>query len=444
LEPTRRYAIIPCRVLTKRSPNPATRRSLTKSFIDSLEPRTKEFTVWDADVKWLGLRVRPHGSKIFVVRYRGARSRQRWVTIGPFGGPATPDPVSSQPRTWTVEVARNEALRLLGESKAGEDPSERRSQARRMPTVTELSERYLTDYAVPIKQPRSVAEDRGNLKRHVLPAIGKLLVSEVATSHVQRIQADLKAEGKEVTSNRVLALISTMFKQAELWGYRPQNTNPAKHVGRVTEHGRRCYLDVGELEAVGAAIRKGVESEAISPVAASAIRLLMFTGARPSEVVNRRREEVDSTAGVLHVPDPKEGEPKAVPLSPPALTVIAEAPVVEGNPYLLPGRVTGQPISLSAVEHAWVWVRDEAKLKDVKTKGKFKRPRLHDLRHSTASLLVSSGYSLELIGSLLGHKSPQTTKRYAHLYEDARQSAADKLGSTVAAALSPKPRRNPA
>ncbi|MCM2256579.1 MAG: site-specific integrase, partial [Vicinamibacteria bacterium] len=177
--------------------------------------------------------------------------------------------------------------------------------------------------------------------------------------------------------------------------------------------------------AAAAKKEKSKRIETVSPFALAAIRLLVFTGARASEVLGLTWDSVDLEAGRARLPDSKTGA-KTVFLPAPAVKLLKELPRLEGNPYVIPGGRKGQPLTLWGVEQVWQVIRRRAGLVDV---------RLHDLRHSFASMAAADGQSLPVIGALLGHSQAQTTKRYAHLSADPLKAASDAVASRLASAM---------
>jgi integrase len=231
-------------------------------------------------------------------------------------------------------------------------------------------------------------------------------------------------------ANRALALLSHMFNMAEKWGLRPDGSNPCRHVARYAETKRERFLSAKELARLGEALADRKVTEALSPHALAAIRLLVFTGARASEVLGLTWDAVDEAAGVLRLR--RKGRTMTLYLPPPALEVLATLPRLEGNPCVVAGAREGQALTLSGLEQVWQVVRTRAKLQDV---------HLHDLRHSFASVAVAGGDSLPVIGALLGHTQPATTARYAHLSDDPLRAAAERTAATIAAAMEPKPKK---
>jgi integrase len=230
-------------------------------------------------------------------------------------------------------------------------------------------------------------------------------------------------------ANRVLALLSKMFNLAERWGLRPDHTNPCRHVERYVERKMERFLSPEELARLGAALAAAERGETEMPSAIAAVRLLAFTGARAGEVLGLRWEHVDLQSGCLRLPMSKTGR-KVIHLNEPAIGVLAElAERKTDNPWVIEGAKPGSP--LVNIRKPWHRLREAAGLPDV---------RLHDLRHSFASVAVAGGLSLPVIGALLGHSQPATTARYAHLAADPLRAAAEAVGTRLGAAMMPRER----
>ena len=377
---------------------------LTKRRVDAAKP---DATLWDGDLPGFGLRVSKGGVRSYVLKYRRG-GVQRWLTIGRHGAP------------WTPETARIEAKRLIGKIAAGGDPAADKADARGAETLTAFSERYLATYARPHKRASSVAEDARNLKNHILPALGRHQMRTISRADVAAFHLGL---GKTpYAANRCLSLLSHMFRKAELWSVRPEGSNPCRHVERFEERPRERFLSLKELQRLGRALR-AVDRAGEAPYTVAAIRLLLFTGARLTEILALRWAHVDLAARVIRLPVSKTGA-KIIALPAPAVEILNALPKIKGNPFVICGRKTGE--SLKNLQRPWRRLRKAALLD---------KTRLHDLRHSFASVAMSGGLSLPLIGALLGHTQPQTTQRYAHLAGDARQAAANAVASVIDANL---------
>jgi integrase len=221
----------------------------------------------------------------------------------------------------------------------------------------------------------------------------------------------------------MLALLSKFFNWAEKHGLRPDGSNPCRHVEKHRESRRERFLSEAELGRLGDALRKAKRDDRATPWAIAALRLLIFTGARLSEILTLKWGHVDAEHGLLTLPDSKTGK-KTIPLNAPAREVLESVPRLEGNPFVICGERLGQHIV--NLQKPWRRIRKAAGLHDV---------RIHDLRHSFASVGASSGQSLIVIGKMLGHSQPATTARYAHLADDPVKAASDAVGRRIASAL---------
>jgi integrase len=250
---------------------------------------------------------------------------------------------------------------------------------------------------------------------------------------VDRLHQSLKTTPYE--ANRALAVLSAVMSYAESpKKHRPKHSNPCAAVVRYEEHKRERLLTAEELGHLGDALAAAEAEGKISLFVIAALRLLIFTGCRRSEVLGMRWRDIDTSLKQFKVPDPKEkGGTKWVNLSDPALQVLAKLPHIHGNPYVFAGgrsdhdnkgEADGEP--LVDLFKPWAAIRKAAGLEDV---------RIHDLRHCYASVAAGHGASLPVIGRLLGQRNPQTTARYAHLAADPIKALNDKIGETLATAL---------
>ncbi|MBW9062021.1 tyrosine-type recombinase/integrase [Rhizobium herbae] len=384
-------------------------QKITKRVVDQLMPGE---TVWDSEVKGFGVRCRASGAKYYGLKTR-IGGRQRWITIGRHGSPCTAD------------SARAEALRLLGQKAAGKDPASERDHRKHAVNVTELCERFLEDY-VGSRVKEKTAKDYEHLVRKlIIPTLGRHRIADVKRPDVSRFHHDLR--DRPYLANRALAVLSKMFNLAEQWGLRDDNTNPCRHVAKFRENKRERYLTDGELKRLGEVLTEAEASNAESPHMIAAIRLLILTGARLSEITTLRWEYVDLEHRLLRLPDSKTGK-KDIVLNDAALDVLRRLPRALDNPYAIVGGRSGQ--HLVNVKGPWGRLRKKAGLDDL---------RIHDLRHSFASVAASMGESLPIIGKLLGHTQAQTTARYAHLQIDPLRAASNAIGVAVSAAMNPAP-----
>jgi integrase len=226
---------------------------------------------------------------------------------------------------------------------------------------------------------------------------------------------------KPTAANRVLALLSKMFNLAERWGLRADGTNPCRHVERFPERPRDRFLSDDELARLGGVLREAEEGGLASAEAVAAIRLLLLTGCRVSEILGLRWEDVDVERRCFRFADSKTGA-KRIPLNSAAISVLDG--LARRSVWVIPGRDLSEP--LVNLAKPWDRIRELAKLDDV---------RLHDLRHTHGSSAAGAGLSLHLVGALLGHRQPATTARYAHLADDPVRATSEAIAERVATAL---------
>lgn len=380
---------------------------LTKRTVEAAEIKTSEYFVWDDDLPGFGLRVLPSGRKGFVVQYRAGR-RSRRISLGPS-------------TVLTCEQARNRAITIIAAAKNGEDPAAKRDADREAITVTELAERFDREH-IALRVKESTAKGyRRMVERVILPALGRHRVTEVTRADIAKLHHDLRHIPYD--ANRCLEIISKMFNLAEMWGLRPDGTNPRKHIKKYPEEKRERFLSAAELRRVGEVLRE-MEEEGIELLSGiAAVRLLVLTGCRLGEIMRLKWDYVDFEGRALRLPDSKTGA-KTVHLGQPAVEILKSIARVEDNPWIITGTLPGAP--LYDLQPFWQRVRARAGLKDV---------RIHDLRHTFASTAVAAGQGLPMIGKLLGHTQVQTTARYAHLAAEPIAVAANQVATTLAAAL---------
>ncbi len=399
----------------RRTPKPTPRAEtprLTDGDIKRLDPPAKGARIhYDGEVKGFGARVTAAGARAFVLNYRTKSGRERRITIGSF-----PD--------WQVKAARDEAKRLKQLIDQGGDPLADIKAEREAPTVADLCDRFVSEH-LPRLRASSQADYKRMLSNHIRPHFGEhLKVADVVYADIDRLHRRITAVGHNHRANRVVAVLSKMFSLAVRWEMRTDN--PVKGIERNTEHKRIRYLSGDELARLTQALAAHDDAQA-----ANIIRLLLLTGARRSEVLSARWDDLDLVAGTWSKPasSTKQNQPHTVPLSAPARQLLAEIFKEDGSKtYVFPGvGDTGHRIS---IKRDWGAICKAAGITGL---------RIHDLRHSFASLAASAGYSLPMIGALLGHSNPVTTHRYSHLFDDPLRQAAERIGTIVTTAGMPAP-----
>lgn len=400
---------------------------LSKQVVDAASKADRDQFLWDSEVTGFGLKITPAGRKIYICQYRlggGRRGAVKRYTIGAHGSP------------WTVGDARGEAKRILGIVATGGDPAGEKQDARRAATIAELCDAYLNDGCA-TKKASTIATDRGRIERHIKPLLGKKKAAAVTRADIRRFlqdvatgrtAADVKTKrrgraivkGGQGTATRTVGLLGGIFSYAVDRGI--IRDNPVRGVKRFPDRKGERFLSDAELAKLGIAIRE-FGAEGANPQALAIIKLLIFTGARKGEIEGLQWNEVDLEAGLLRLSDSKTGQ-KAILLNPPALQVLSGVERPGKSPFVFPaGRGNGH---FEGVVKVWRKVRARASLPDV---------RLHDLRHSFASVAVANGASLPVIGALLGHGNAATTARYAHLSNDPLRAANERVGRQLATAL---------
>ncbi len=407
------------------------RGRITKRAVDALacpQGKDRDF-LWDDALAGFGVAVFPTGKKAYVAQFR-KDGRSRRVTIGDHG-------------RLTPDEARSQAKMILGAVEMGADPVADRKAAREVRTFGEVGKDFIALH-VATKRKSRTGEFYGQLlQSYVLPVFGSKRILDVRRADVAKMHA--KFQGTPYQANRALSLVSAVWNWAAKRDEVAVAANPAAGIERYPEHKRERFLTTDELARLGTTLAEGetvglpwlVDEAApgakhvpienrrtiLDPFAVAAIRLLILTGARLREILDAQWSQVDLERGIIFLPDSKTGQ-KPLYLSAAAMAVLAAIPHIEGNPHIIAGAKDGAP--RSDLQRPWRAVRRAAGLEGL---------RLHDLRHSFASIGAGASMGLPIIGKLLGHKQAATTARYAHLDADPMRRAVDTIGATITAAM---------
>ncbi|MFD0978267.1 MULTISPECIES: tyrosine-type recombinase/integrase [Roseobacteraceae] len=404
------------------------RLRLNEKAVRDAEPAEgRDYQVFDTDVRGFAVCIYRSGSRAFTLDYRHA-GRQRRMTIGRW-----PE--------WTTTAARERAKELRREIDAGEDPLAQREQGREAPRFQDLIDRYV-EVHLPNLAPTNASDQRSMLKKLVAPDWGNRLVTEITPYDVEKLLNKIaagrarpskakpnnrarKLQGSKPTpirANRTGEVLRKMFTYAQSWGWR--DDNPASGFRRRIENPRERFLTQQEIRRLAAALERAEDRRA-----ADIIRLCMLTGARVGEVRQARFEHfnLEHLSWTKPASMTKQRKIHRLPISDEAAAIVRQRQMLvpRGSPWLFPGDVPGQPVK--EIRRFWIQIQKEVGIPDV---------RIHDLRHTFASLLVSGGASLEMIGKLLGHSQTQTTQRYAHLMDSPLRAGVD----AVASAFRPRPK----
>ncbi|WP_431014673.1 tyrosine-type recombinase/integrase [Bradyrhizobium pachyrhizi] len=346
--------------------------------------------------------------------------------------------------TLKANEAREAARKAIANAALGKDLAQNRSDERASLTVKALVSKYVEEYVQEHKKASTANLYRMLLKKHIEPRLGTTKAVVLTRVDVQRAHALMTREAR-VSANRAIKLVSAAYGWGSRHGHVPEGMNPASGTKLNEEEGRERFLNTAELLAIGNAM---IEAETVglpvdagdakhspkgqlvvmSPYATAAIRLLMLTGARLREVLHLRWDEVDLDRGVLRLPDSKTGK-KTIYL-PTAATDIIKG-LTKLGAFVIAGESAGTKNEKprADLKRPWAAICKRAGVTGV---------RIHDLRHSFASIGIGDQMGLPVIGTLLGHADPSTTNRYAHLADEAARRAVEAIGGKIAAALSGK------
>ena len=390
------------------------RLKLTDKLVRELElPATGNRRIPDSEYPSLNALVTAAGWRGFVMRYR-INGRQRQMTIGDLGA-------------WAVTAARVRAKELRKLIDQGIDPLEQEAKARdEAITLAEYWRNVYEPLHVARKRPSWARDIHSMMARDLLPKLGKRLVKEIDGADVAALHRHISKRAP-ARANRVLAVLSHLMTYAErphvlesaarVEALRPRHSNPCQDITRNPEEARQRYLTAAELKSLADVLAGHPERLSVALV-----RFLLLTGARFTEAAHATWNQFDLERGVWTKPSShtKQKREHVVPLAAPALALLQELRAQNGSsPHLFPGSA-GKPIT--TIKTMWRSVTRQAGLTGV---------RVHDLRHTHAALLASGGASLLLIGQLLGHTQIATTKRYAHLHDDAQRAAVEQAAALI-------------
>jgi integrase len=413
------------------------KKKLTKRAVDVLSPRDARYVVWDTETNGFGVRVNRDGTKTFALKYFGG-GKQRWLTLGKYGA-------------LTVDQARKEARRHLGEVAAGADPVETKKRERvtaraKGITLEEFCVDYMADaylgkvtYRGRPKKHSTLEIDRGRIDRHIVPLLGRKRVGDVTKDDVEAFKHAVRlgktkatvrtgprgvarVRGGETAANRAVGLLGSIMSYAVK--LRLREDNPVRGIERIPDKKRQRALLPEEYHSLGQALEVLLE-EGANPWAITAFRMLMLTGCRRAEILRLKKEEVDTHHHCFRFGDTKTGQQlRAVGGG--AFDVLAEVPVMEESQYVFPAsRGNGHIVDVKLFGRACTM----AGLKDV---------TLHSLRHGYASVAGELGYADATISVLLGHAANTISGRYTHIPDPSAVTAADRISETISQRMSGK------
>jgi integrase len=386
------------------------RQRLTDRLILTLPaPAKGNKPYWDAPNRGggdftpgFGLCVTAGGARSFILNYRTNSGRQRRLVIG-------------SPPAWSLSAARKEAGELRRRIDGGVDPQAEKEADREAPNMRDLCERVKNEF-LPSKRPSTAKDYRALIDNHILPALGAMKVTDVAFVDADRLHRSMS--GTPYWANRCATMGLKLFNLAIRWRLRVDN--PFKGIERFPEEKRATYLSEAQLPALVSALAAHSDQQM-----SNVFRLLLLTGARRGEALAAKWDQFDLETGVWtkSAASTKQAKMHRTPLSAAAVELLR------------------QIRSESDTTSPWVFPNGDGHLVDPKKSwasicraAGISGLRIHDLRHTYASMLVNAGLSLPTIGAMLGHTQVSTTARYSHLVDSTLRTAAEHVGQLITSA----------
>ncbi|KQI68574.1 integrase [Loktanella sp. 3ANDIMAR09] len=382
---------------TTRTRNGAVR--LTDNLVKGLSaPKTGNRVTYDERLRGFGVRVTAKGKKAFILNYR-ISGRERRITVG------------SYPE-WTLLAARRRAEELRRDVDLGIDPLQRRTDKMNEPTVQDLHDRYVSDH-LPKKSQASIVGDLQMWKKSILPDLARRKLSDLTFNEIDALHRKITRRAP-IQANRTIALLRKAFNLAMRWGW--MKANPAVGIEANPENSRTRYLNEDEINRLLAALKSNP-----SRTSCDAILFMLLTGCRRGEAFKATWDQFDADLRIWTKPaaTTKQRKLHRVPVSSAVTELLKARQDRSTSPFIFASH-TGQ--ALTDIKKTWTRICETAELTDF---------RLHDLRHTFASLLVSNGQTLPIIGAMLGHTQTQTTARYAHLFDDSLLNAAEVASGAI-------------
>lgn len=378
---------------------------LTKSVVDGARAQTGDVELRDTIVPGFLCKVTPTGRKVFMLQYRTNSGVRRKPALGQFG-------------ELTVEQARSLAQDWLAEVRRGGDPGHDKAEARKTPTVKEFCGRFMEDHSKLHNKPSTQNMYQYHVRSFITPAFGNKKVQEVTRHDITALMK--RMEKSPTQANRVLSLVRKMFNLAELWGYRPDGSNPCRHVPKYPEKGSTRFITDEQMVKLFSYLDKADADELEHPTYLLAIRLQFEFAARMSEILLLQWDWLDLTNNRVVWPDSKTGD-MSKPLSAEARRLLENAPRYGVSPYICPATLNhDKPLSPHAYYSAWRRILDRAGVPRVGT---------HGIRHRSATDIANSGIPVKVGMALTAHKTVAMFMRYVHTEDDPVRKAAELVAS---------------
>ncbi|ULU23318.1 tyrosine-type recombinase/integrase [Dyella terrae] len=374
---------------------------LTKTVVDTARPQSQDVELRDTVVPGFLCKVTPTGRKVFMLQYRTNSGVRRKPALGQFG-------------ELTVEQARSLAQDWLAEVRRGGDPGNQKTEARKAPTIKELCTRFMEDHSKLHNKPSTQKSYQYQIDCYIISAFGSKKAHEVTRQDITALMKRL--EKSPTQANRVLSCVRKMFNLAELWGYRPDGTNPCRHVPKYPEKGSTRLITDEQMVSLFAYMDRAETEHLEHPIYLLAVRLQFEFAARMSEVLLLQWDWLDLPNGRAVWPDSKTGN-MSKPLSEEAQRLLSNAPRYGDSPYVCPAiRDHGKPLSPGSYYQAWRRFLDRAGVPKVGT---------HGIRHRSATDIANSGIPVKVGMALTAHKTVAMFMRYVHTEDDPVRKAAE-------------------
>lgn len=381
----------------------------TEKSVASLKAGECDLFAWDDALPGFGLRVKPSGAASYLIQYRTKGGATRRMVLGPVAA-------------YRLEQARQRAGKLLVAAREGADPSANRKADRVAPTMRALCERFLRDHAETRSKPSYLKQQRRMVETRIIPALGSKQVADVTRADVVALHNKLRDTPTE--GNRVLALLSVIFRQAELWHLRPESTNPCRLVPRYPEKRRERLLSDDEVARIHHALSEAERTGTQAASVVLAVRLLFATACRAGEIIGDapglRWDYLRPDTREIAWPDSKTGF-MVKPLTREGAALLKSAGRLVGNPHVCVNADRDGPLTISTLEKAWASILEKAEVAHC---------GLHAIRHRAATDIANNPDIPVHVGmKLTGHKTVSTYMRYLHVDRDRVRNAAEKVST---------------
>ena len=338
----------------------------------------------------------------------GRNAVQRWYIFGDI-------------QSLSCKEAREEAAKLFLMIHDGKDPQEEKASLRKADTLAEFWEVFKKDYVELKENKETYLKNNEQLWRlYIKPVLGNRKITDINNLDIEHLHRSLARV--KYNANRMLSLLNLLFNLMEKWKLRTPNSNPCTCVQRYKEELRIRYLSSEEMERFSEELRKAEKRTPEMLYTVAAIRLLLLTAARKNEILTCKWEWVDFDNSLINLPDSKTGQ-KTIFLNSKALKILNQLyarPERELSEYIIKGKnFKGHNVDFKT---AWHTIMKNANIKNF---------RVHDLRHTAASMAISHGHSEAAIAKMLGHKSTAMIKHYAHLANKPVFDVADTLSELI-------------